>query len=184
MIEFERSLKATGDEAERQLREYTAGVWKKEGRRQLICVASDGILWKTYRPRPLPEKKTTYTPKDVVLEPLRTIEVREETLGDFWIWLTSLLFRPARTDPSAERFRVDFGATSPAFADAMEALTKAWAAVSKSPEPRLAFDTWQRYLTVTYGQLGTTEKGTDPTSELVQLFLKHTYLASVARPSM
>ena len=46
VIEFERSLKATGDEAERQLREYTAGVWKKEGRRQLVCVASDGILWK------------------------------------------------------------------------------------------------------------------------------------------
>ena len=181
VIEFERSLKATGDEAERQLREYTAGVWAKEGRRQLICVASDGIVWKTYRPRPLSERKTTYTPKDVVLDPLRTIEVREETLGDFWVWLTSLLFRPSRTEPSAERFRVDFGATSPAFADAMEALTKAWAVVSKSPEPRLAFDTWQRYLTVTYGQIGTTEQGTDPTSELVQLFLKHTYLASVAR---
>ena len=181
VIEFEKSLKATGDEAERQLREYTAGVWKKEGRRQLICVASDGILWKTYRPRPVSEKKTTFTPKDIVLEPLRTIEVKEETLGDFWIWITSLLFRPSRTVPSAERFRVDFGATSPAFADAMEALSKAWVVVSKSPEPRLAFDTWQRYLTVTYGQLGTTEKGTDPASELGQLFLKHTYLASVAR---
>src|SRR5947209_2324922 len=52
VIEFEKSLKATGDEAERQLKEYTAGVWQKEGRRQLVCVASDGILWKTYRPRP------------------------------------------------------------------------------------------------------------------------------------
>jgi hypothetical protein len=99
-------------------------VRKTEGRRQLICVASDGVLWKTYRPRPVSEKKTTYTSKDVVLEPLRTIEVKEETLGDFWIWLTSLLFRPAQTDPSAERFRADFGATSLAFADAMEALKR------------------------------------------------------------
>ena len=180
VIEFERSLKATGDEAERQLREYTAGVWKKEGRRQLVCVASDGIVWKTYRPR-LTSEKATITPDDIELEPLRTLEVKEETLGDFWIWLTSLLFRPARTDPSAERFRVDFGATSPAFADAMEALSKAWVVVSKSPEPLLAFDTWQRYLTVTYGQLGTTDKGADPSSELGQLFLKHTYLASIAR---
>lgn len=58
---------------------------------------------------------------------------------------------------------MDFGATSPAFADAMEALSKAWVVVSKSPEPRLAFDTWQRYLTVTYGQPSTMEKGTDLT---------------------
>src|ERR1044072_2331513 len=30
IIEFEKSLKATGSEAERQLREDTAGVWKAE----------------------------------------------------------------------------------------------------------------------------------------------------------
>ena len=32
VIEFENSLKATGDEAERQLRAYVAGVWAKEGK--------------------------------------------------------------------------------------------------------------------------------------------------------
>jgi len=94
----------------------------------------------------------------------------------FWIWLTSLFFRPSRTEPTAERFRVDFRATSPAFADAMEALSHAWGAVGQSSEASLAFDTWQRYLTVTYGQLGDQQS-----EDLLRLFLKHTYLASLAR---
>jgi hypothetical protein len=52
VIEFEYSLKATGKIAEQQLREYCAGVWAKEGKpyRPLLAVASDGLLWKTYRP--------------------------------------------------------------------------------------------------------------------------------------
>jgi hypothetical protein len=58
----------------------------------------------------------------------------------------------------------------------MEALFHAWDTVGQSPEPRLAFDTWQRYLTVTYGQLADQES-----DDLLRLFLKHTYLASLAR---
>jgi hypothetical protein len=52
IIEFEADLEVTGKEAERQLREYTTGVWNKEGknRRHLIPIASDGLTWKTYRP--------------------------------------------------------------------------------------------------------------------------------------
>ncbi|MEN3331474.1 MAG: hypothetical protein V7641_839 [Blastocatellia bacterium] len=177
IVEFERSLKATGAEAERQLREYTAGVWKKsKERRQILCVASDGIVWKTYRPSLKEGTKAKVTPEDVVLESLRTIEVTEQTLDDFYMWLTSFLFRPSRIAPTASQFQFDFGATSPAFVDAMETLSRAWEAVSKESEPQLMYNTWQRYLTVTYGQLGKAE-----TQELHKLFLKHTYLASVAK---
>jgi hypothetical protein len=52
LIEFEASLKATGNHAEEQLREYVAGVWLKEATsRPLIAIASDGVIWRTYRPR-------------------------------------------------------------------------------------------------------------------------------------
>ena len=185
VIEFERSLKVTGDEAERQLKEYSAGVWRKEGvqRRQLLCIASDGIVWKSYRPKVSVFARSRITPDDIELEPLRTLTISAETLADFWIWLTSLLFRPARTTPTAEQFKVDFGATSLAFADAIDALESAWTAVHVTSEPKLAFDTWRRYLTVTYGQLGSGKdaKPEESSGELVSLFLKHTYLASVAR---
>ncbi|HUK60043.1 MAG TPA: hypothetical protein VLV50_12505 [Stellaceae bacterium] len=178
VIEFENSLKATEADALRQLREYTSGVWNAESkgrktRRPLVCVASDGVVWKTFRPTTTKRESTRLTPEDVELQELRTLTLNAESLSDFWIWLTSLLFRPARTEPSAERFRVDFGATSPAFADALDALFRAWEAVADLREAKLARETWQRYLTVTYGQLGDQESG-----ELLRLFLKHTYLAS------
>jgi hypothetical protein len=177
VIEFENSLKATEAHALDQLREYTSALWNTEGknRRQLICVLSDGLTWKTYRPT-VNATKAKFTSQDIELQELRVLVLTEDTLADFWLWLTSLLFRPARTEPSTERFRIDFGATSPAFADAIEALSRAWGIVGKSPEPRLALDTWQRYLTVTYGQLADQESG-----DLLRLFLKHTYLASLAR---
>jgi len=175
VIEFENSLKATEAHALDQLREYTSGLWNAEGRsRPLVCVLSDGINWKTYRPTTT--AKGRLTPEDVQLQELRVLILAEDTLADFWLWVTSLLFRPSRTEPTAERFRVDFGATSPAFADALETLYGAWAAVGQSSEPRLAFDTWQRYLTVTYGQLADQQS-----EDLLRLFLKHTYLASLAR---
>lgn len=201
VIEFENSLKATGDEAERQLKEYTSGLWNKEGRdRPLICIASDGLVWRTYRPRLKSGAGRSARPGDVELERLRDLVVTPDGLRDFWLWLTSLLFRPARTIPSAEQFRIDFGATSPAFADALDALSVGWAEVGAQPEIRTAIETWHKYLTYTYGQLGTLARSEGPAAsprrkgggrattglpvlpaELVTLFLKHTYLVSMAR---
>ena len=69
----------------------------------------------------------------------------------------------------------------------MAALKRAWSKVSDGSEAKLAFDTWQRYLTVTYGRLTedtTRHKDTETTqeiSELENLFLRHTYLTSIAR---
>ena len=178
IIEFENSLKATEAHALQQLRDYAAAFWNAEGKgkRQFVCVLSDGMNWKTYRPTARTAAKAKLTPEDIELQELRNLVLTERTFNDFWLWLTSLLFRPARTEPTAERFRVDFGATRPAFADAMKSLHRAWSAVEQSSEPRLAFDTWQRYLTVTYGHL------TDQQSEdLLHLFLTHTSLAWLPR---
>lgn len=176
IIEFEKSLAATEATAIKQLREYSVGAWKKDKhQRPLIAVASDGIVWKTFAARLKPGFSGDPTPKDVILEPLRAFTVTKETTRDFWIWLTGFLFREGQTVPTTERFKYDFGATSPAFADARDALHQAWKAVQKEPEPHVAFDTWLRYLTVTYGDV------TEETEDLRTLFMKHTYLVSVAR---
>ncbi len=58
------------------------------------------------------------------LELLREITLTEGTLREFWIWLTSLLFRESSIEPTAERFQIDFGSTSPAFADAMQEMRR------------------------------------------------------------
>lgn len=177
VVEFENSLRATEATALDQLREYTAGVWKTASgaSRPLLCVASDGVTWKVFRPTVASTTKGKLQPSSIELTEMRVLVVSDETLSDFWIWLTSFLFRDAaHTEPSPDRFRTDFGSGSPAYVEAMAALRGAWEAASLHPESRLAFDTWKQYLAVTYGS-----PDRDVTSE--PLFLRHTYLASVAR---
>ena len=189
IIEFENSLNQTLSEAERQLREYVAGAWgdNKQNTRSLLAIATDGVRWRTYRPAIGQQDLFHPSPRDLRLELLREFRLSDEGLSSFYLWLTSLLFRPQQVEPTAERFQLDFGTWSPLYRDAMVALEKAWAAVSAESEPRLAFETWQKYLTVTYGKL--TESTTPKTdleagiriSELESLFLRHTYLSSIAR---
>jgi hypothetical protein len=179
IFEFENSLKATEETALGQLREYAAGVWaqEKKPRRPLLCVAADGLIWKVFRPRLKDDAVATPTPDDVELDHLRTLTLSEDSLREFWLWLSSVLFGGAGQNPTAERVRNDFGVASPAFAETMAALHAAWETAREMPEPKLAFDTWQKYLAVTYGSIGDTEHQ----AQLEELFLKHTYLATTAR---
>lgn len=51
IIEFEKSLLATLEEAKTQLCEYVAGTWQKDkDRHPLLAIASDGLNWIIYRP--------------------------------------------------------------------------------------------------------------------------------------
>jgi hypothetical protein len=185
IIEFEKSLDKTLKEAEHQLCEYVAGTWQKEkSARPMIAVASDGLNWIIYRPVLAAGAKPT--PSTVTLEEIRKLKVGEDSLSSFWLWMTSFLFRAQQIEPTAERFQLDFG-SSLLYGDSMAALKRAWAKVSDGSEAILAFETWQKYLTVTYGRL--TEDTTahkdketaEEISELESLFLRHTYLSSIAR---
>jgi len=189
IIEFEKSLKATLEEAEEQLREYLSGSWPKaeENARSMLAIASDGVQWRIYRPKLLAGAPARPLPEHLELDLLRDFKLAEDTLGDFWLWLTSLLFRPQQIEPTAQRFQLDFGSWSPLYREGMVSLKKAWAKVAEEPEARIAFETWQKYLTVTYGKLAESstpkkelESGVE-ISELEDLFLRHTYLSSIAR---
>jgi type I restriction-modification system DNA methylase subunit len=189
IVEFEKSLKATLHEAEEQLREYVSGSWPKpeENAGSMLAIASDGVQWRIYRPKLLQGAGRQPLPEHLELDLLRDFKLSEETLGDFWLWLTSILFRPQQIEPTAQRFQLDFGSWSPLYRQGMVALKKAWSKVSGEPEASVAFDTWQKYLTVTYGNLSESptptkelESGVE-ISELEDLFLRHTYLSSIAR---
>lgn len=187
VVEFERSLKHTLSEAERQLQEYVAGIWQTEpeSRRSLDAVATDGLRWRIYRPV-LPEG-APLVPDNIVLELRREISLAEDTLNDFYRWLNVFLFRPSQLEPSSEAIREDFGSYSHLFLEGLAALRHAWVSARVESEARLAFHTWQRYLTVTYGKLGESEQTAkdretgEEVSEMDDLFLRHTWLVSVSR---
>ena len=187
IVEFERDLKKTLSEAERQLREYVAGIWQSEplSRRNLDAVATDGVRWRIYRPV-LPEN-AELIPENIVLELRREIPLKEETLNDFYRWLNLFLFRPSRLEPTSEAIREDFGSWSHLFHEGLATLRRAWVASRGASEARLAFDTWQSYLTVTYGKLSESDRlirdreTGEEVSEMDELFLRHTWLVSVSR---
>ncbi len=62
IIEFEKSLKATLKEAEEQLREYVSGSWPKaeENAASLVAIATDGVTWRSYRPKLLAATRTPH----------------------------------------------------------------------------------------------------------------------------
>jgi N-6 DNA Methylase len=183
IIEFENSLKATERKAIEQLKEYTVGIWKEEKgkRRPLVCIASDGIRWKSYVPQIKEGVGEKITSGEIELELLREIELTEQSIGDFYNWIVGLLFREGQLNPTAEMFQMDFGGKSATFRYALQGLRKAWATVGDGAEPELAFETWKQYLSVTYGSLGNGEEGKEESvAEMTTLFLKHTYLATVA----
>lgn len=187
VVEFEKNLNQTLAEAERQLREYVAGIWQSEplSRRNLDAVATDGVRWRIYRPI-LPEN-AELIPENIELELRREIPLKEETLNDFYRWLDIFLFRRSQLEPTSEAIREDFGSWSHLFRDGLAALRRAWVASRRESEARLAFDTWQSYLTVTYGKLSESERlkrdreTGEEVSELDELFLRHTWLVSVSR---
>ena len=180
VVEFERSLDVSLGTAEAQLREQAAGLWNGEESpdRPLLCIASDGIRWETYQAVLTPPATGAIGPGDVTLEPLQSLRLTPESLGGFWLWLTGLLFRDQQVLPTADRFQHDFGATSPAYLDGIRRLKRAWD--ESGGEAKVAFASWRRYLTVTYGNLADSGRA-EASPETVELFLKHTFLAMIAR---
>jgi hypothetical protein len=158
IIEFENSLRATGEHAKDQLKEYCAGRWYQEGKpyRPLLAIASDGVVWESYRPTLDVALKGKPKPHDVTLgDALQTFTVKDTNIADFWIWLNGLLFRQGGIIPSAGQFQQDFGKNSAAYADAMDRLETSWSKVKAQKEVQVAFNNWRRFLTFSYGRLKT-----------------------------
>lgn len=179
VIEFEYSLKATRRSAEEQLREYCSGIWREETRpyRPLLAVATDGIAWVMFRPKLRADLKGKPAPQDVTLESLREFTVNDKTLADFYYLLNGVLFRTGQIPPTVEQFQQDFGRESFAYSDAMDRIRSAWDQVRDQREPLVALDAWRKYLTTTYGSLSDGSQS----SEIEDLFFRHTYLAALAR---
>lgn len=106
-----------------QLKEYVSGIWNSENppQRPLLAIATDGIVWQVYRPSVDGKERKRITASDIQLGLLRELSLSTSTFTDYWIWLTGLLYRHQQTIPTADQFRIDFGAESPAFHDSYAA---------------------------------------------------------------
>lgn len=173
VIEFEADLAKTGEHALDQLRGYVAGAWTEEGAadRPYLAVATDGRRWEVYSPR-LADPAGTIEAENVTLELSETWTPPDQdaapSLRDF---LNRLFFRKTLLSPTTPNFVRDFGVSSPAFLASKHELSKKLTELAEDPELRVLRRQWSAALQISYGSVDTDD----------ELFIKHTYLAVLAR---
>lgn len=171
IIEFEANLAKSLKHAVFQLRGYVAGAWTEDGsaERSYLAVASDGLAWEVYTPT-LVDPYIGISTENVELK-LNERFVLEDNFEDFDRFLNRLFFRRMPINPTASNFTQDFGVFSPTFVRAeKQLLTKAWELEGDS-QFELQKQEWSESLRIAYGSR----------VDSTDLFVRHTYLASLAR---
>lgn len=173
IVEFERDLVRKLGEAESQLTKYVSILWSKEGhyRTNYMCMASDGINFRVYKPRSTVELGEIVNEKDVLLDPLDKVDLSKIKVNEVYLWLDRYLLTPQLRVIQTEEFVADFGSTSPLFNSFLNELRNYWEKIKESSEVMTLYNEWARYLRIVYGSQ----------IESDELFFKHTYLAALSK---
>jgi N-6 DNA Methylase len=170
IIEFKLDLEPTPlRDAIDQLKRYVSALWSIEGdRRNYMLIATDGLRFRVYSPSQ-PTATGIVDPSQISLDEVNRLDISTSSPEEAYRWLDRYLLSRDRTLPTPANIVGDFGRDSPVYRAGMAILEAGWG------DARLTvsapFDEWQRYLSVVYGS----ESG----DEL--LFLRHTYLATLAK---
>ncbi len=173
VIEFERDLRRTTEDAWEQLARYVACFWSEEAhsRRDYLCVATDAIHWEVAAATTSVPPGTSVDPQDVRFGPRSSLSFAAMDPSDVYFWLDRLFLRQRPVEPTTQRFVEDFGAASPAFTLCANVLSRAWQQVAERSDFRVLYDNWDKYLRIAYGSSIASE----------ELFIRHTYLATLAK---
>jgi len=174
VIEFEASLAKTRDEAEEQLRRYVAILWSREpadARTPYLCLAADGVRFIAYSPTLAAKTAREISPDDVQLEVIEDADWTKLQPREIYFWLDRYFLRKEILHPTSETIVRDFGVKSHAFQSATRALLTLWQEIKSRSAFAVVFDSWDKYLRIVYG----TQVAGD------ELFIRHTYLATLAK---
>ena len=172
IFEFEKDLLKTQQEALEQLKRYVAALWNSQKHRvTYTCIATDGIHFHPYRPHTDVPDNEKVKEEEIVLDPREAIDLSDVDPVDAYFWFDRYLLATPILEPSVERIAGDFGSKSPILLEMMEELRSIWKDASDLPYVKVLFDQWNRYLTIVYGSTVGDE----------ELFLRHTYLATLAK---
>lgn len=160
IIEFEKDLRKTIDEAVEQLKRYTSYLIQSGDKTNYLCLATDGILFYVY----LPKIKGN---NEVELEEIEKIDLTKTEHYQAYFYLDRYFFRRTQLHPKTAEIVKDFGVNSPAFKYCLNTFEKIWDAIKNKTDFQVIYDNWEKYLRVTYGSLIGSE----------ELFLRHSYLA-------
>jgi SAM-dependent methyltransferase len=176
IIEFEKELLSKGkiNEAEGQLRKYTACVWSQEKpdkRTKFICLATDGRCFRAYTPIAAGEPQQSIEPEGIRLNLLEDVDASRLKWDEFYFFLDRYLLRKEMLAPTSEHIIKDFGPNSHAFQVCDAALLGQWNKLRDRSDYGVLYDAWEKYLRIVYGSSIADQ----------ELFVRHTYLATLAK---
>ena len=157
IFEFKRKL----DDADRQqgLSELTRYLLNQRNPEQFFGILTDG------------ETVEVYVLRDGNLEKVDQIKLDIDKAEECHLWLDCYLFHEKHLVPTTNDITNRFGERSPAFAQSYKVLKKVWESAKNDPSTQTKFAEWQSLLAIVYGS---------PVGD-EDLFLRHTYLALLAR---
>ena len=168
VFELKRDLGRAQAEAEAQLSRYITDLHKTYPGRSFTAVATDGVRIMAFSPEYDAQGHVT------ALAPRGEIDLSQKSLDttQAYLWLDSLLasFRERRP-ATTQSVVAGLGPASAAFRTALADLHSLSHQLHDNPAFQLRVGQWKRYLALVYGE----ETGD------TDLFVKHTYLALVAR---
>lgn len=154
VFEVKRDLKKEHDDVVRELALYLS-----DRGHSAFGLATDGLRFEAYRLH------------DGYVERFAELDIAEATNQEGTDWLDAYLFSQESVTPTAEDVVRRFGPNSAVFLAASAELGEIWDEVKEDSTVAIKRDEWDRLLRVVYGS----PKGSD------ELFVRHTYLALVAR---
>jgi len=164
LFEFKTDLRRELLDAEAQLRKYLESFRNQNPLRRCVGIATDGIKFRVYQP----DFSAGPTP---VLDLIEEQDLARLSGEDAVLWLDRYLFRRTPKVPDERDVSARFGALSPTYRLTLAALRTWWAEVKGEPPVAVKYEVWHKQLTIVYGEGVGSE----------DLFLQHTYLASIAK---
>ncbi len=163
IFEFKRHLdEPTIQQAEPQLEGYLRNQPNPE---RFFGILTDGLKFRVYAWR---EERLTFIDS---LDLDESLLENPEKIAQVRLWLDAYLFHEQAISPTTDDLVRRFGEHSPTFHQGRRLLQKIWQEAQSDPTARTKFAEWQNLLSLVYGsEVGDTD-----------LFLRHTYLALLAR---
>lgn len=166
VVEFEDDLSQASEvrEAEAQLKRYLGELGQRDPARRFWAVASDGLRFVLYKP--------SARGGEVELRRVDEIDVLRDDPRRFYWFIYEYFFEERfRTELRPESFVLRFGYGSRVFRETMELLRSLWRRVASTALATTIFSEWSKYYTYVTGR----------ECRDVELFLRHTYLATLAK---
>jgi len=174
IIEFEANIPKKRSEAEGQLRRYVAILWSQEPshkRTPYLCIATDGVRFVTYSPTLAEPTAKDIAPDDVRLKVLEEADWTKLKPHEVYFWLDRYFLRKEVLPPKSETIVHDFGVRSHAFQTTTNALLTLWQKIKGQSSFEVIYNSWEKYLRIVYGSQVADD----------ELFVRHTYLATLAK---